>query len=84
MRYFVSSILGLVVGAIMGAVLGPASDILLQTLFYRARLSDLNLFRLRTTLFALGGAVVVGLFGLIIALAIAFLKRPKTSKLVQA
>jgi hypothetical protein len=84
MRYFVSSLIGFVVGAIIGAVLGPVSDILFQTLFYRARLSDLDLFRLRTTLFAFGGAVAVGLLGLIIALAIAFRKRPKAGRIVQA
>jgi hypothetical protein len=84
MRYFVSSLIGFVVGAMIGAVLGPVADILLQALFYRPRFSQLNLFRLRTTLFALGGAVVVGLLGLIIALAIVFFRRPKLSTLDQS
>lgn len=79
MRYFLSGAIGLVFGAIVGAVLGPITDILLQTLIYKARFSDLNLLRLRTTLFALGGAVVLGLFGLTVALIIAYLKRPKVS-----
>ena len=72
----------------LGAVLGPVADVLLQLLMFHphldALLSGERFFQLRTALFALGGAVVIGFLGLLIALAIAFLKRPKTRTLIQA